>query len=85
MYNLVTIDQNQYESGSRFVGLNSNRDFVFETEESSLMFYVITAKDLFYMLVTGEVRFIYSGYYDLSLDEVKTLYDKLNKSYHHTN
>ena len=82
MYNLVTIDQNQYESGSRFVGLNSNQDFVFESEESSLVFYTIDVRDLFYMLVTEEARFVYNGC-DLSLDDVKILYDRLtNKSYH---
>lgn len=84
MYSLIT-SQDSYEFGRHFVGLNSNRDFVIENEESSLSFEVIYAKDLFYMLATNEVRFVYGGVNDLSLDEVKELWHKLaNRSYHHS-
>lgn len=83
MYHLIIAFEDQYEFGRCFVGLNSNKDFVFESEQTSLVYDVIKAMDLFYMLVTGEARFVY-GTCDLSLDEVEALYDKLaNRSYHY--
>ncbi len=83
MYHLIITCEDQYEFGRCFVGLNSNKDFIFESEQTSLMYDVIKASDLFYMLVTGEARFVY-GNYNLSLDEVKVLYNKLaNRSYHY--
>lgn len=85
MYHLIIAFEDQYEFGRCFVGLNSNKDFVFESEQTPLMYEVIKASDLFYMLVIGEAKFAYGTYF-LSLDEVKVLYNKLaNRSYHYQN
>lgn len=78
MYYLTLLDEDEdgNSPSNTLVGLNSQLDFVFESDEDRRSFFVITAKDLFFMLVTEEAK-IFSGLTELSINDVKLLREKL--------